>query len=170
MWAQGSTWDGAASWRLPRPGTLCLSPCQPAQHRAPAILPRCLLLSRRAEGHGDDGFRVPLQGAGAARHRSHPEHGLGLVDDVEDSLRLHHLPRQRLLQRRDDFGILDVEGERQRLLLEDKRWGQFLPGRLTPTLRTSPAGAWASGQWWGDLSREGGHRSRCPLCPSPGAG
>lgn len=81
---------------------------------------RSLVLSRGAEGNGDDGLGVSLQGAGAARHRPHPEHGLWLVDDVENLLCLHCLPCQGLLQRNDNLGIVEEEGQRHRLILEVK--------------------------------------------------
>lgn len=87
------------------------------------LIPACsqtLVLSRGAESHGDDGLGVSLQGAGAARHRPHPEHRLRLVDDLQDLLCLHALPRQGLLQRRHDLGIVDEEGQRHRLILREK--------------------------------------------------
>lgn len=90
-----------------------------------------LILSRGAEGDGDDGLGVSLQGAGAARHRPHSEHGLWLVDDVENLLRLHCLPCQGLLQGNDDLSIVEEEGQRHRLILEVKlqeRWQGAAPG------------------------------------------
>lgn len=92
---------------------------------------RTLILSRGAEGDGDDGLGVSLQGAGAARHRPHPEHGLWLVDDVENLLCLHCLPCQGLLQWNDDLSIVEEEGQRHRLILEVKlqeRWQGAAPG------------------------------------------
>ena len=47
------------------------------------------VLSGGTEGGGDDRLRVSLQGAGAAGHGSHPEHGLRLVHHGEDLLRLN---------------------------------------------------------------------------------
>lgn len=104
-----------------------------AQHSVPStgqwqLLPRpdfppynqTLVLSRGAESHGDDGLGVSLEGAGAARHRPHPEHRLRLVDDVQDLLCLHALPCQGLLQRRHDLGIVDEESQRYRLILREK--------------------------------------------------
>lgn len=79
-----------------------------------------LVLSRGAEGYRDDSLGVPLQGAGAAGHRPHPEHRLRLVDDVQDLLCLHTLPCQGFLQRRHNLGIVDEEGQRHRLILGEK--------------------------------------------------
>lgn len=91
----------------------CLTP-------SPPPCSQTLVLSRGAEGHGDDGLGVPLQGAGAAGHCPHPENCLRLVDDVQDLLRLHALPRQGLLQRRHDLDIMDEEGQRHRFILGEK--------------------------------------------------
>lgn len=91
-------------------------------HPEPPTRSRTLVLSRGAEGHRDDGLGVSLQGAGAAGHGPHPEHRLRLVDDVQDLLRLHALPRQGLLQRHHDLGIVDEEGERHRFILRERGW------------------------------------------------
>lgn len=80
-----------------------------------------LVLSRGAEGNGDDGLGVPLQGAGAAGHCPHPEHRLRLVDDVQHLLCFHRLPRQGLLQRHHDLGIAEEEGQGHRFVLQEKR-------------------------------------------------
>jgi hypothetical protein len=69
------------------------------------------LLSGGAEGHRNDCFAVTLQGAGAAGHSPDPEDSLGLVDDVYDPLCLHCLGLQSLLQRGDNLGIVDIEGQ-----------------------------------------------------------
>lgn len=67
---------------------------------------------------------MALQGAGATGHRSHPEHGLGLVDDFDHPLRLQGQSGQGLLQGGHDFGLLDVEGQGDGLLLGREKTGK----------------------------------------------
>lgn len=81
------------------------------------------LLSRGAEGHGNDRLTVTLQGAGAAGHSANPEDSLWLVNDVQDLLCLHRLGLQRPPQRGDDLRIVHIESQWQGILLEDKSKG-----------------------------------------------
>lgn len=75
------------------------------------------LLPGGAEGDWDDGLAVALQGAGAAGDGSHLEHSLGLVDNLHHLLCLQRLPSQCLLQGSNNFRVLHVEGQGDRLLL-----------------------------------------------------
>lgn len=81
------------------------------------------LLSRGAEGHGNDRLTVTLQGAGAAGHSANPEDSLWLVNDVQHLLCLHRLGLQRPPQRGDDLRIMHIESQWQGILLEDNSKG-----------------------------------------------
>lgn len=76
-------------------------------------------LAGGAEGSGDDGFRVSLQGAGAAGHGPDPEHSLRLVDHWENLLRLHPQSLYTRAQAGHHLSLAaDEEGQRNRLLLQ----------------------------------------------------
>lgn len=76
-------------------------------------------LAGGAEGSGDDGFRVSLQGAGAAGHGPDPEHSLRLVDHWENLLRLHPKSLNTRAQAGHHLSLAaDEEGQRNRLLLQ----------------------------------------------------
>lgn len=76
-------------------------------------------LAGGAEGSGDDGFRVSLQGAGAAGHGPDPEHSLRLVHHWENLLRLHPQSLDTGAQTGHHLGLAaHEEGQRNRLVLQ----------------------------------------------------
>lgn len=76
-------------------------------------------LAGGAEGSGDDGLRVSLQGAGAAGHGPDPEHSLRLVDHWENLLRLNPQSLYTRAQAGHHLSLAaDEEGQRNRLLLQ----------------------------------------------------
>lgn len=76
-------------------------------------------LAGGAKGSGDNGFRVSLQGAGAAGHGSDPEHSLRLVHHWENLLRLHPESLDTRAQTGHHLSLAaHKEGQRNRLLLQ----------------------------------------------------